>query len=551
MQDFYRYGMILLLSSFLLFSISSQVNSPFSEINEIVISQDIPESTTDAAVAASISSIALSGTRNILRQAYERPITQLEITNHIDAIMRAEGSDGELSFPTVVMTQDEFMLPYGHSNDDAEHIIKPANEPVVSIHAGARVNGQCVDVYRTFFFESVTQEILDAYSTVLATETAIINSIEPGVAVAELDAIFQSGLSSYTSLPNITYSPYWGHGLGEFVIVDPILFYDTEPMTLIEGQLLGIQVWLYHDDGWFVRVEDSVVVTSTGVEILSNAPKQIEELMILSNNPQVDANFNTLDYGYGNETTTAVVINDDADRTVAAVEFFNGKNWVSMVKDSPASYSCSYLLDYSYPSFIRGILRISLSNDTIYIITELECDLTSEHIFEETYDTPVNVVIEQVLDDGPFRYIFANNDAEMIRVNFYNLYPPPGDQFLVRDGTGNVVFEYKWNLGHGDVSPWVPGNILYVDVISTWKSEYGGVNHFFFTVDMMWVFDTDYIPSTETTTTNSTTSSTSTTTNTTTSGSTENPLLLDPSWILIGGIFCIGIIATGIFIRRR
>ncbi|MGY5881664.1 MAG: M24 family metallopeptidase [Candidatus Thorarchaeota archaeon] len=551
MREFHRYGVLVILSGFLLFSMNSQVTSSHLAISEQPSAENILASTEDAGSAAAISSIAFNAMRNILRQAYERPITQLEITNHIDTIMRAEGSDGELSCSTMVMTQDEFLWPYGHSNDDAEHIIDPVNEPVVTVRAGARVNGQCVDVYRTFFYESVTQEIIDAYSTVLATETAVIAAIEPGVSVAELSTIVQSGLSSYTALSNISYSYYWGHGVGDFVIVDPILSVEPEPLNLVEDQLLGIQIWLYHDDGWFVRVEDTVAVTSTGVEVLSDAPKQLEDIMIRSSKPHVDATFNALDYEYGNVTTTTATIDDDADRTVSTVDFFDGKNWVSMTKVSPVSFSHSHLLDYSYPSFIRGILRINLSNDTVYIIYELECDLISDHIFEETYSPPVKVVVEQVLDDGPFRYIFSNFDAEMLRVNFYNLHPPPGDQFLVRDSEGNVVFEYKWNLGEGDVSPWVPGNILYIDVISTWKSEYGGVNHFYFTVDMMWVFDTDFSPSTETTTTNSTTSSTSTTTNTTTSGSTDTPLLLDPSWILIGGIFCTSIVAIGIFIRRR
>ncbi len=550
MRHLCRYGIWLLLGVLLFSSLNSQVSSPYQAVCEPPFSEKCISSTVDAASAAYISSIALSGARNILRQAYERPITQLEITNHIDAILRAEGSDGELSFPTLVMTQDEFIWPYCHSNDDADHTINPSTEPVVTIRVGARVNGQCVDTYRTFFFESVTQEILDAYSSVLDTEAAVIDAIEPGVSVADLDAIVQGGLSDFISLPDFTYSEYWGHGLGDFAIVEPYLFFETEPTTLTEGQLLGIQIWLYHDDGWFVRVEDSVVVTSTGVEVLSDAPKQIDDVMILSSSPQVDASFSALNYEYGNETTVSASIIDDALRTIPIVEFFDGKAWHTMTNDVSTTFSLSYLLDYSYASFIRGILRIEFSNDTVYIVEELNCDLISNHIFEEEYDPPIKAIVEQVTAEGPFRYVFVNFDAEMLRVNFFNVYPPPGDQFLVRDSEFNVVYEYKWNLGAADVSPWVPGNILYIDVISTWSTELGGVNHFYFTVDLMWILDTNATPTTITPT-NSTATSTSTTTSATTSTTTDTLLFLDLSWILIGGIFCTSLVAIGIYLRRK
>ncbi|TFG32028.1 M24 family metallopeptidase [Candidatus Thorarchaeota archaeon] len=546
MNQLYRYGVCLLLGAFLFSSIGVQIESLDLDNSKLPISENLISSSEDAASAAAISSIALYGVRNILRQAYERPITQLEITNHIDSILRSEGSDGELSFPSLVMTRDEFNWPYGHSNDDADHILDPSQEPVVTIRAGARVNGQCVDVYRTFFFDSVSSEIIDAYSAVLTTEIAVINAIEPGVSVAYLDGIVGTGLGDYIGLPNITYSRYWGHGVGEFVIVEPLLSYETEPMSLSEGQLLGIQIWLYHDDGWFVRVEDTVVVTSTGVEVLSDAPKQLANIMIHSSSPDVEASFDVQNYGYGNETTISATIVDDAHRTISSVHFFDGKTWQLMHKDSAVSFSHSYLLDYSYPSFIRSIVRIKLSDDTIYITNELNCEVELTIIYEDIFDTPIKAVVEQVLEDGPFRYIFTNYDAEMLRLNFYNLYPPPGDQFLVRDGEGNVVYEYKWNLGEGDVSPWIPGNIVYVDIISTWRTDFGGVNHFYFTVDMMWVFDSEATSSTTTETTD-----TSVTTTTTTGTLTDLPLTLDPTLILIAGIFCAGIGFIGVYLKRR
>lgn len=176
MSHGYRYGIWLILGILLLSSINTPVSSYLQPDVPVSTSEFQLASIADAALASSISSIALRSARNILRRTYDEQITQLEITNHLDAIMRAEGSDAELSFPSGIMTRDEFSWPYGLSNDDAEHVINPSHEPVVTIRVGARVNGQCVDVFRTFFFESVTQEIIDAYSTVLDTQLAVIDA---------------------------------------------------------------------------------------------------------------------------------------------------------------------------------------------------------------------------------------------------------------------------------------------------------------------------------------------------------------------------------------
>jgi methionine aminopeptidase len=532
------------------------MNTPVSSISQPDIvfptSEFQLDSIADAALASSISSTALRSARNILRRTYDEPITQLEITNHLDAIMRAEGSDAELSFPSGIMTRDEFSRPYGLSNDDAEHIINPSQEPVVTIRVGARVNGQCVDIFRTFFFESVTQEIVDAYTTVLDTQLAVIDAIAPGVSIASLDSIVQSGLSSYIGLPNVTYSYYWGHGVADFAVVEPFLSNETAPMTLVEDQLFTIQIWLYHDDGWFVRVEDTVQVTSTGVNVLSDAPKALEDIYILPGTPKVEDNVTMDNYEYGMETTANVSLSDSANRTMVSVDYFDGIGWVEMQKLSPNNFSITYLLDYSYASFIRSILKINLSNETIYIVNELECDPGTEFVYEEIYDPPIHAVIEQVDSDDPYRWVFSKVGAEMLRINFYNVYPPPGDQFIVKDGQGNVVIEYKWDLGAPAITPWVPGNILFIDVTSTWKSEFGGINHFFFTVDMLWILDTDYTPPTSnaTTTSSTTTTSTQTTFTTPTTTSTEAQLLMDSSLLLIGGLFSSGLVLVVLFIRR-
>jgi len=525
--------LIVLLLSLLL---QNQFSSPTTENSYEINEGHTISSSTDTAAAASTTSIALRSVRNILRACYNETITQLEVTNYIDAIMRTEGSDGVLSFPTIIMTKDEAQKPYGHSNDDTTHIILPTSEPVVTIRAGARVNGRCCDVFRTFLFESATQEMIDAYSTVLNTQLSVIAAVAPGITVAELDSIVQSGLSAYIGQPNMTYSYTWGHGTGSFAAEGPFFSNETTPTSLIPDQVFTVQIWLYLEGTWYIRIEDTVMVTDTGVEVLSDAPKSIEEIMIRSESAFVDSELSIDFYEFGEKTTINTTISDSTNRLAVLVDFFNGRVWTPMQNLANNTYGCSYIIDTTIPSLIDGLVRINFTNNTIYTLHRLEYSL--DYSILRVLDPPIQIVLEQDTTDTPMRWIFSHIGAEMVRIHFLKVYPPPGDQFLVRNSTGHVIFEYKWNFGDPAVSPWVPGNTLFVDVIPTYQSVYGGVNHFYFTVDLMWMFDIDASPTTPTTTTTPT-SPTVTTTPTTTSFTSNSSMNMDYVWILIGGLFCI------------
>jgi hypothetical protein len=498
----------------------------------------IANTVSDAAEASTITSIALADVKNLLRQSYDRAITQLEITNHIDYIMRAEGSDGVLSYPTVIMAQDEWTKPYGGSNDDANHIVDPMTEPVMVVKAGAKFNGQSCDVARTFLFDTATQEMTDAYSAVLDTEQQVIAAIVPGASISALSAIVEVGLSNYTNRTDVIYSYYWGHGLGAFTVEDPILSNDTEATTLLEGEVLSIQVYLYFDTGWLVRVEDTVAVTDTGVAVLSDAPKELSDIIISSNSTVVTSNIDVLNYEYGEMVSLNATINDTANRSIDSVSFFDGKTWHSMTGVEDGEFSLQYLLDYTYPSFIPGLVRVNLDGSVMYFDRELNADVEPSYV--EIFDPPISIVVEQVTTDTMMSWAFTRVGAEMLRVHFHNVYPPPGDQFLMRDSEGMVVFEYKWNLGEEAMSPWVPGNTLYIDVVPQWQSIYGGVNHFYFTVDEMGVVDLEYTPTTHTTTTSETTSTTDSTSSTTGPTSITSPTKAS-MLIILSGVSCASI----------
>jgi len=507
------------------------------------------DATSDAAIAANITSKALIDVKNLLRQSYDGPITQLEVTNHVDYIMRAEGSDGPLSYPTVLMAQDEWTKPYGGSNDDDEHLVNPSSEPVMVVKAGAKFNGQSCDVGRTFFFESATEEMMDAYETVLSTEKQVISAIALGASVSSINAIVESGLVNYTGRSDVIYSSYWGHGLGSFTVEDPILYNGTAVSELLEGQVLSIQIYLYFDDGWLVRVEDTVAVTDSGVSVLSTAPKELSDVTILSNSTVITADILVADYEYGNEVSVNTTIHDSSNRTIDSFSFHNGNSWSELELVTDSNYTTQYTLDYTFASFVPVLIRVEIDGSTFYFEKELHAVL--EPSFNQDFEPPIGVVVENSPTDTMMSWAFTKIGAEMLRVHFYNVYPPPGDQFLIRDGEGKVIYEYKWNLGEEAMSPWVPGNTLYVDVVPQWQSVYGGVNHFFFTIDTMGVVDTEYVPPTSTTSPHTTSTPITTSPSTTTPPPITTPHEFDSLLIASVGFLCLTIGLLVVYLRRR
>ena len=500
----------------------------------------------DAALAASITSLALSDVRNQLIGAYNRSVTQLELTNHIDAVMRAEGSDGALAFPTVLMSRDEATYPYGRSNDDATHVVNPVIEPIQTVRAGARVNDQCCDVSRTFLYESATQEMIDAYSTVLATQIDVIAEMGPGVSVSHLDAVVQSGLSNYTGRSDVQFSHVWAHGVGEFVFMDPVLSNETEPMTLTEGLILGLQIYLYFDAGWFFRLEDTCLITETGVEVLSDAPKALEEVSLTQNCSYVDVETRVTGYAYDSIVDVNSTVTDSGNRTIGYASYFDGLTWIGMATEGANCFTHQYLLDHSYPSTVTSLVRVELSGSYYYASLLHTAELNAT--YEEVLDPIVAVVVEGVTTEERMTWIFSMMGADMIRLHFLKVYPPPGDQFLVKDINGNVVAEHKWDLGAEATVPWVPGNVAIVEVVPQWMSVYGGVNHFYFEVDVLGIYDPDATTSSSTTSSTSSSSLTSTESTSSTTSGTSSAVGIDP--ILLTGAAA-GVLILFVFLLQK
>ncbi|MFX0056473.1 MAG: M24 family metallopeptidase [Promethearchaeota archaeon] len=448
-----------------------------------------------AAEAGRITSIAQTDASNILRRAYSEAVTQWDVSKHLEAVMRAEGADGPLAFATLTMSGPELVEPHGNPYDDNGHVINPATEPIVMIDMGCKYQNHSSDVTRTYLFESATQQMKDAYSAVLAAEEAAIAAIAPGVTIGELDAIVRSELSAYIGVEGISFYPYWGHGVGFFVHQYPTLYEGNAGIELMEGQVLALEPNLFFDDGWAVRVEDIVIVTSSGVEVLSDSPKTLESVTITPEDSLVSTAISISNYDYNQNVNIVIEIEDSTARAPTHAAFFDGRSWQTMTQIGDGEFLHSYwLLEQLYSGLIASAFRIHFLQGVVYFTKDLLA--TPSNTSEAILSAPI--VLDSEGAGVPFASVWtiSHEDALMVRLHFTRLTTNDGSQTLLTDDVGRVVEDIRTSEAQDLWSPWVSGDTarLSVNPISSY-----GVSGVGFIVDRLEVaYPADYTPPTAT-----------------------------------------------------
>ncbi|MFW9996420.1 MAG: M24 family metallopeptidase [Candidatus Odinarchaeota archaeon] len=421
--------------------------------------------------ASEISSKALLEAKHFLERAYDTELTQIDLIQHLENIMQAEGADSALSFSTIVYSGKDHQQLHGNILDDFSHVITPAKEPIVTIDLGSKYQGRCSDVTRTYFFESATQEMLDAYQVVLDTQNALLEAIKPGVAIYDLDLIYRNYLADYLARDDVYIHPSWGHGVGEFVHEYPTLSNKTNAV-LVEGQVLAVEPGIFFfDESWSVRVEDTVMVTASGVEIFSEVPAEIEDVLISPDSTSITAQIVNENYTYAEETTTFVYLSD----LVQSVFYHDGYNWYPMEKVNDTLYNYTYSLDYSYSGLLTGIVKVNLANKTFYFSKKLELEPDHSNLLERKFRLMGSNA------SGKFEWTVAIPKAAMIRAHFREMNSSVWDQLVIIDKQGRTIYDFRTRGYLEDIwSPWIAGTEITIRYFITSRSW---IEKFEFTID--------------------------------------------------------------------
>ena len=113
------------------------------------------------------------------------------------------------------------------------------------------------------------------YRAVLEAQLAAIDAVRPGVRTATVDAAARTVLKGYGLDRAFIHST--GHGLG-LEIHEPPRLGKRDKLRLQSGMAITIEPGIYLEDFGGIRIEDTVVVTQTGCEVLTPTPKTLYEI---------------------------------------------------------------------------------------------------------------------------------------------------------------------------------------------------------------------------------------------------------------------------------
>jgi Xaa-Pro aminopeptidase len=205
---------------------------------------------------------------------------EYELEAIIELNFRLSGAE-RVGFPSIIGSgPNSVILHYDKNRRQME------SGDVVVMDIGAEYSYYSADVTRTIpvsgKFSGRQREI---YDLVLGAQNAAIEAIRPGTTVGELTGVARTWLreNSNGACGQQTCDAYFVHGLGHWLGMDvhDVGDYST---PLLPGMVLTIEPGIYlPDENLGVRIEDDVLVTETGHEILSAGaprdPDRIEALM--------------------------------------------------------------------------------------------------------------------------------------------------------------------------------------------------------------------------------------------------------------------------------
>jgi Xaa-Pro aminopeptidase len=177
-----------------------------------------------------------------------------------------EGGADDAAFSTAVGAGETGSSPHAAPGDRRIEV----GETVV-VDAGCRVNGYCSDCTRTFVTGQLPAELEEAYAVVLRAQLASLQAVVPEADGRAVDRVAR-GIIEDAGLGE-RFGHGLGHGVGLEVHEAPWLHPERES-ALAAGNVVTVEPGVYLSGLGGVRIEDMVIVTDDGPEVLTTFTKE-------------------------------------------------------------------------------------------------------------------------------------------------------------------------------------------------------------------------------------------------------------------------------------
>lgn len=194
------------------------------------------------------------------------------VADSLEHALRQQGATCG-AFPTIVAVGPRAALPHGRPTQTA----RIGDADFVLLDWGARAGQYHSDLTRVLVTGKLSPQLQSIYGLVLTAQLAAIAAIRPGVLMKDVDAAARQVIESAGH--GASFHHALGHGIGLAVHELPRLASDqTQP--LVPGMVVTVEPGIYLAGWGGVRIEDDVLVTAAGSEVLTTLPKTLESCLI-------------------------------------------------------------------------------------------------------------------------------------------------------------------------------------------------------------------------------------------------------------------------------
>jgi Xaa-Pro aminopeptidase len=193
-------------------------------------------------------------------------VTELEISAEISWLHKRYGAEKD-AFDPIIASGERGAYPHARASSK-----KIRNHELVTLDFGCTVDGYHSDLTRTVAVGTPNQRARRMYAVVLEAQAAAVNTVREGVSTRALDAVARDSITAAGFGRYFQHS--LGHGLGLRVHEAPRVSAMSNE-TLLAGSVITIEPGVYIPHFGGVRIEDDVVVTETGCEVLTKSSKQL------------------------------------------------------------------------------------------------------------------------------------------------------------------------------------------------------------------------------------------------------------------------------------
>lgn len=192
----------------------------------------------------------------------KKGMTEKQISDEIERYFKA--NNGVCAFDTIVASGQ---------NSSSPHAV-PTNRKieagdVILIDMGCSYNGYASDMTRTVFVDSIKEDIKETYDLVLDNQLIAIDEMKEGANTKLISRIVEGNLrvNGFEMLHAL------GHGVGMNVHENPVISSRSD-RTLKENMVVAIEPGAYITGKYGVRIEDTVLITKFGSEVLTKSSKE-------------------------------------------------------------------------------------------------------------------------------------------------------------------------------------------------------------------------------------------------------------------------------------